>query len=323
MKASYLSLTIIAAAASALAFFSCTTQSNKDLAVKYDSTNLKPCLYLLPADSACNMIRYGRELIAHTAKYLGPHGSVAQLTNGMNCENCHLDAGRRDWGNNYFGVAPNYPKFRPRSGTIENVTKRVSDCFERSLNGHAPDSSGREMKAIIAYIQWLGHRMPKGQKPEGSGIRTLPFMDRAADPKKGQSVYAAACASCHGDYGQGKLHTDGIEYEYPPLWGPHSYNAGAGLYSLSRFAGYVYDNMPFGTATHNSPQLTEEQAWDVAAFVNSQQRPVHDISKDWPDISKKPLDYPFGPYADNFNALQHKFGPYKAIEAARKTEAGK
>src|SRR5688572_10010412 len=39
------------------------------------------------------MVRYGEELIAHTSKYLGPEGIVARITNGMNCQNCHLEAG--------------------------------------------------------------------------------------------------------------------------------------------------------------------------------------------------------------------------------------
>ena len=63
------------------------------------------------------MIIYGEDLIANTSKYFGPHGSVLQISNGMNCQNCHLDAGTRSWGNNYGAVASTYPKFRERSGT--------------------------------------------------------------------------------------------------------------------------------------------------------------------------------------------------------------
>lgn len=65
-------------------------------------------------------ILYGKELIAHTAKYLGPKGTVLQISNGMNCQNCHLDAGTKVYGNNYGSVYSMYPKFRARSGSIED-----------------------------------------------------------------------------------------------------------------------------------------------------------------------------------------------------------
>ena len=44
--------------------------------------------YQIPVDTEKGkLIRYGYELIAHTAKYLGPKGIVQQSTNGMNWEN--------------------------------------------------------------------------------------------------------------------------------------------------------------------------------------------------------------------------------------------
>jgi thiosulfate dehydrogenase len=113
---------------------------------------------------------------------------------------------------------------------------------------------------------------------------------------------------------------DAKSYTYPPLWGEHSYNIGAGLFRLSRFAGYVRDNMPFNLASHKNPALTDEECWDVAAFVNSRPRPSKDLSKDWPNISKKPIDHPFGPYTDGFNEQQHKFGPFQPIIDARKKQ---
>ncbi|MBK9177214.1 MAG: c-type cytochrome [Flavobacteriales bacterium] len=263
------------------------------------------------------LVRYGRELIKNTARYIGPNGTVMRNTNALNCQNCHLEAGTKPWGNNYGAVWSTYPKFRARSGANETVVKRVNDCVERSLNGTALDSTGREMKAIIAYMEWLGTGIDKGAKPKGSGIVELAFMDRAADPKRGAEVFEAKCASCHGKDGQGMLKADSLTQLYPPLWGPLSYNSGAGLYRLSRFAGYAKANMPQG-ATYLAPQLTDEEAWDVAAYVNSQPRPRKDLTDDWPDISKKPVDHPFGPYADKFTEQQHKYGPFDAIAANNK-----
>lgn len=273
--------------------------------------------YQIPIDSAGEIILYGRNLIENTAYYIGPKGTVAKLSNGMNCQNCHLDAGTKPWGNNYGAVASTYPKFRDRSGSIESIEKRVNDCLERSLNGKALDSESKEMRAIVAYIKWLGKDIPKGQKPKGTGIMDIPFLQRAADPEKGKIVYHQTCEKCHGKNGEGQLNTEGFGYVYPPLWGEHSYNIGAGLFRLSRFAGYVKNNMPNDPINYHYPKLTDEEAWDVAAFVNSQPRPKKDLSKDWPKISTKSFDHPFGPYADTFSEKQHKYGPFAAIKKAK------
>ncbi|HSF88002.1 MAG TPA: c-type cytochrome [Saprospiraceae bacterium] len=257
-------------------------------------------------------IAYGKELVAHTAKYLGPKGMVMQISNGMNCQNCHLEAGTKTFGNNYSAVASTYPKFRARSGTSEDLYKRINDCFERSLNGQPLDSLSKEMQAIKAYINFLGSNVAKGDKPNGAGLKELAYMDREADPEKGKLVYQAKCVSCHQADGQGQMTADGTEYTYPPLWGKHSYNDGAGLYRISNFAKYIKYNMPQGV-THKNPLLSDEESWDLAAYVNSQNRPHINVPKDWPDIAKKPVDHPFGPYADSFSEKQHKFGPFKPI----------
>ena len=258
-------------------------------------------------------IIYGRALIAHTSDYLGPKGSVRSMSNGMNCQNCHLQAGTQPWGNNYFAVFSTYPKFRGRSGGKETIVKRINDCFERSLNGQGLDSTSYEMQSMLAYIQWLGTDVPKKQSPKGTGIFKIPLMKRAADSAKGKLVYEQNCQSCHQANGQGVLAPDGKSYSYPPLWGEHSYNHGAGLFRLSMFAGYVKYNMPQGVS-YDKPKLSDEEAWDVAAFVNTMPRPVKDLSRDWPDIAKKPYDHPFGPYVDPFGEQQHKYGPFKPIK---------
>jgi thiosulfate dehydrogenase len=275
-----------------------------------------PDINLIKDEAMRNKVAYGKYLIVHTAKYLGPKGSVAQISNGMNCQNCHLDAGTKTFGNNYGSVAATYPKFRARSGTVEDIYKRVNDCFERSLNGSTLDTGSLEMQAIAAYIKYIGSNIPKGQKAEGSGLKELAFLERATDPVKGQLVYETKCKSCHQSDGEGTLMPDGTEYTFPPLWGAHSYNDGAGLYRISNFAKYVKYNMPLGV-DYTKPELTDEEAWDVAAFVNSKTRPHKDTPTDWPDIQKKPIDHPFGPYTDSFTEVQHKFGPFIPIMQAK------
>jgi len=274
-----------------------------------------PNEYLAETDAQAELIQYGRKLIAHTQDYFGANGIVRPHSiNGLDCQNCHLDAGGKPFGNNYFAVGSTYPQKRARSGSLETIPKRVNDCFQRSLNGEALDTTSREMRAIIAYMQWLGTGIPRGEKPKGSGLVEVPFLDRPADAVHGQKIYAEKCASCHGSDGQG-LPIPNSARAYPPLWGEQSYNEAAGLFRMSRFAGYVKANMPLG-ASYQNPQLSDEEAWDVAAFVNSQPRPKHPfLETDWPKIEKKPFDHPFGPFADTFPESQHKYGPFGPIVA--------
>jgi thiosulfate dehydrogenase len=290
--------------------FSCNTGNDKTFTWKAPDTTK------IPSTDEGRLIRYGRDLIANTAHYLGPKGIKAAISNGMNCQNCHLDAGTKPWGNNYSAVFSTYPKFRDRSGSIETIYRRVNDCLERSLNGHPLDTNTLEMKGIFAYLKWLGQGVPRSIKPPGAGITEIAYLNRAADPAKGRTVYEQVCRRCHGAQGNGSFNRDSTGYVYPPLWGDHSYNTGAGLYRLSRLAGYVKDNMPLG-CTHDSSLLTNEEAWDVAAFINSRQRPEKTFAKDWPDIARKPVDHPFGPYADSFTTRQHKYGPFGPIKHAR------
>jgi thiosulfate dehydrogenase len=276
-----------------------------------------PDMTALPNDEEGRLIRYGRELIANTSLFLGPKGTVATMSNGMNCQNCHLNGGEKAFAGCFSAVASTYPRYRDRSGRIESIEFRVNECMERSMNGSKLDSLSKEMRAMVAYLKWIGNEVPKGKKPTGAGLEDLPFLDRAADVDKGKQVFITKCQSCHGENGQGVFNHDSSFYIYPPLWGPNSYNVSAGLFRLSRFASFVKNNMPYGLASHSSPQLNNEEAWDVAAFVNSQTRPEKFFSYDWPKKEAKPVDHPFGPYADNFSEKQHKYGPFIPIQEAR------
>lgn len=271
----------------------------------------------IPKNKEGKIIRYGRDLIARTSYYLGPQGTVMNISNGMNCQNCHLEAGTKPYGNNYASVAATYPKFRARSGSIESIEKRVNDCLERSLNGKSLDSLSMEMRAIVAYIQWLGKDIPKGERVPGFGLFEVPWLTRAANPSKGRMLYMQKCQICHGFSGEGQRLTAKSRYIYPPLWGDNSFNTGAGLYRISSFTRYIRANMPPG-ATSENPILTEEESWDIAAYVVSLPRPQKKFTQDWPKIELKPVDHPFGPYSDKFSEEQHKYGPFKEILATAK-----
>nr|WP_231739165.1 c-type cytochrome [Novosphingobium sp. FSW06-99] len=170
------------------------------------------------------------------------------------------------------------------------------------------------MTAIVAYLKFLSTGQPVGRLTEGSGPGLMPELARAADPVRGQQVYAGQCAVCHGVHGEGQGGS-GQGYVAPPLWGPDSFNDGAGMARLTNAANFIHNNMPNGT-TWADPALSVTDAWDVAAYIETQPRPHKaDLDRDFPNRREKPVDTPYGPYADGFPASQHKFGPFAPIRA--------
>lgn len=294
------------------------------VATKLPATWIAPDTAQLDHSDSATLIRYGRTLVVNTAVYLGPAGSVAKMSNGMNCQNCHLNAGTRAFTGNFALVASEYPKFKARSNRMESIEFRINDCMTRSLNGQPLDSLSPEMKAMVAYIKWVGSGIAKGSRPAGTQTEELPLLPRAASVENGQVIYMNKCKTCHGANGEGLRSDDSTHFIYPPLWGAHSYNVSAGMYRISKLAAFIKQNMPYKPVPA-PPELTNEQAWDVAAFVLSRPRPQKFFEYDWPNIIGKPFDYPFGPYADSFSLQQHKYGPFiqvkKAIEAAQKKAA--
>jgi len=283
------------------------------------SKNQEPIVQNQTGNQNHELIAYGKDLIVSTSKYFGPKGSISQTSNGMNCTNCHLEAGTKDYGNNYKAVFSGYPKFRERSGTKESLEKRINDCFERSLNG-SPLKKGKELEAMKAYINYAGENIPKNEASETSGIPKLNLLNRAANPEKGALVYEKNCVQCHGKNGEGSLASgnSGNYFLYPPLWGKDSFNVSAGLYRIRNLSGFIRFNMPDNVATYQKPVLSEEEAWDVAAYIISRPHPEKFFKEDWPNLKTKPADYAFKPFADPFSEERHKYGPFQDILASRK-----
>lgn len=264
------------------------------------------------SDSSGKLIYYGYQLIANTAYYLGPKGRLGKTSNALNCQNCHLDGGTRPFGNNFGKVMSTYPQYKARNNETQDVYLRINDCMLRSMNGKPLNYQSREIKAIYAYIKWLDKGIPKGVIRGGTKMKKLPYLNRAANPESGKQVFIQNCQSCHGADGQGQYNSALQKFDYPPLWGPNSYNDGAGMFRLGTFASFVKYNMPYGTNYHNTV-LKDADAWDVAAYVNSQPRPHMDQHLDWKNIAKKPVDFPFPPFSDTFSVQQHKYGPFLPI----------
>lgn len=283
-----------------------------------------PDVDALPHDMYGDFVREGRALFTETYAHIGPEVADPEKRfagNNLACGSCHLQAGTQKFGIPMVGVYANFPQYRGRENTIGTINGRINGCMQRSMNGKPLPDNGREMRALVAYIAFLSEGIPVRQKVEGRQTPDFTPPNRAADPVRGEAVYAEHCAVCHQEDGQGMRRGepgDAKGYEFPPLWGQDTYNHGAGMNRVLTAAAFIKANMPLGT-TYEAPVLSDDDAYDVAAYINSKERPIKaGVEKDYPDLSKKPVDSPYAPFFDDASAEQHKYGPFQPLEEARK-----
>jgi thiosulfate dehydrogenase len=281
-----------------------------------------PEIDALPDDDYGRLVRRGRDLVTASYAHIGPEvADPAKRFAGNNlaCGNCHLQAGTKKFGIALFGLYGEFPSYSIRQGDEITLEDRFNSCMTRSMNGRPLPGDSPEMRALLAYVKFLSTGVPPGQVLPGLGVGRMPELDRAADPARGAAAYAQYCAACHAPHGGGirrSLPDTDLGYVVPPLWGSESFNNGAGMARLITAANFIHFNMPHG-ADYLNPQLTPEQAWDIAAYVLSQPRPHKaGLDKDYPDLLEKPVDAAYGPYADGFSEQQHKYGPFAPIRAA-------
>ena len=277
-----------------------------------------PDIATVADDPFGKLVKYGHALSTDTANEIGP--AVSDPTrrfagNNLTCQNCHLQAGSQSYAMPLTGVWGQFPQYRAREGAVDVLEDRINGCMERSMNGRALPLESREMRAFSSYMRWLSTGIPDGAKLAGAGTLRIKEPAHAADLGHGAQVFSQICAACHGSNGLGQRAQNGAGYQFPPLWGPDSYNNGAGMSRILTAAAYAMHNMPIGIA-FNAPVLTDEDAYDVAAYIISQKRPEKpNLDKDFPVRLQKPVDTPYGPYADGFSLEQHKFGPFGPIRA--------
>jgi thiosulfate dehydrogenase len=281
-----------------------------------------PSVDQLPDNEQGRLARYGRSLVTATYAHIGPN--VTDPTkrfagNNLACASCHLDAGLKKFGLLLVGAAADYPTYSKRTGREATIEDRINNCMARSMNGRALPAGSRELAALATYLNVLSTGISMDADVIGQGAGSMPLLTRAADPERGQRVFNRTCAAeCHGTDGAGVRSgtaADALGYLVPPLWGSDSFNDGAGMARLITAANFVHSNMPNG-ANWSQPLVSQDDAWDAAAYVVSQPRPQKaDLAADFPDRLTKPVDAAYGPYADGFSETQHKYGPFGPIEA--------
>ena len=216
----------------------------------------------IPRGPYGDMVRLGREIFVHTRK-----AAPAYVGNGLACVNCHLDAGRLADAAPLWGAYGLYPQYRKKNHHVNSYGERLQGCFKYSMNGKAPPLDDQVILALETYSSWMAQGAPHGVKLEGAGYPKLPSPARKPDYARGQVVFERDCAFCHGADGQGQKVAD--DYVFPPLWGRDSFNWGAGMHELDKAAAFIKANMPLS----RGGSLSDQQAWDVAMFMDAHERP--------------------------------------------------
>jgi thiosulfate dehydrogenase len=239
----------------------------------------------LKSSSLADQIRWGFKIFMDT-----PHEAPQFSRNKLSCNNCHLNGGQKEKAMPLVGVAAVYPEYNKREGRLFSLEDRIVGCFMRSQNATggmtdqlastmkdvkenaAPSTRSKEVLAISAYLAWLSEGYPAGKNLPWRGQNAIPSdkllpIDKL-DPKIGAALFREKCSSCHGEDGQGVQIGD---KKAGPLWGPDSWNDGAGAARVYTLAGVIRYAMPY----LNPGSLTDEEAQQISAFINSKPRPEY------------------------------------------------
>ena len=249
---------------------------------------LNPDTAKLPSNQyLADQIKLGLQIVLDT-----PKNAPKYVGGDMSCANCHLNAGQKDKAFPWVGIAAMFPEYSGRSGALRSLEDRIRGCFQRSENGTAPPYDSKELRAVAAYITWISAGQPMGETPPWRHQNTIPTAARIPieklDPKQGSQLYNQKCAACHGQDGQG-VQLGNVKPG--PLWGNGSWNDGAGAGRVYTLAGFIRYAMPYS----DPGSLSDEEAQQIAAYIDSRDRPVfQNKQSDWPngDVPSDAVYYP-------------------------------
>ncbi len=295
---------------------SCNNEGKSPFSNNDSAGIILPDTTQIPDDEFGLLVKYGRKLMLNTAVYIGPQGTNGKfLGNKMNCSNCHQDAGTKPFSLNLMRSHERYPQYRARENKVLTLAERVNNCVTRPHSGKPLPLDSKEMVAFLSYLKWINSFVKRSEKITGEKNLEITFPERAANPETGAVLFVKHCERCHGKNGEGIFLADSSAYQYPPLWGSFGYQPGSSMHRVIMQARWLKANMPFDLATWNKPVLTDEEALDIAAFVNDDR--IHNrpnpANLDYLNPNTKPIDYGIGPFADSFSEQEHKFGPWGPI----------
>ena len=277
----------------------------------------------LPGGAQGELIAYGIQILTNTSRTVGPNApdkALRHSANNLNCTNCHQAGaeglpGTKPYALPFVNVVNDYPKLDVKTMRVISLEDRILQMFGR---GPVPlEKDSREMKAMVAYMSWLGSKARPNSRMAGTGLEEIPMPPRAADPRVGEGLFAQQCASCHSARGTGQQHPEfgqGAGYAIPPIAGDDTYTDGGHMYMVPLLTRFVHANMPLGSSAA-SPILTVEEAYDIAAYVNSElpRRHVPGREASYPDAAFRPAGFAIPELFQGDEAAYRaaRFGPYK------------
>jgi thiosulfate dehydrogenase len=217
----------------------------------------------IPDNDFGKVIQLGRDIFEDPAKYAPQY-----VGNDLRCSSCHLDEGRLVGSAPMWAAYVSYPAYRAKNHHVNTFAERLQGCFRFSMNGKSPPLGDPVLVALESYSYWLAQGAPVDPNIPGRGYTKPAKGASPPDYQRGARVYAKNCALCHGDNGEGRRANDGSA-AFPALWGPDSFNWGAGMGTVTNAAGFIKVNMPLG----RGGLLSDQEAWDVALFMDSHERP--------------------------------------------------
>jgi thiosulfate dehydrogenase len=248
------------------------------------------------ADKTLDQSRLSEEIRRGFRIFTNTPGEVPRLApGGMSCSNCHMNAGQREKSMPLVNIAGVFPEYNRRSARLFSLGDRITDCFLRSENATGgplttedlPTPTSPEVLAVSAYLTWLSRGAAMGKNPAWRGQNAIKASAlipvEKLDLAKGEAIYTERCATCHGPDGQGVQIGDKIA---GPLWGPRSWNDGAGAARVYTLAGMIRYSMPY----LDPGNITDEDAQHVAAYIDSKPRPAFPFKERDYRVEKLPPD---------------------------------
>ncbi|OYQ75195.1 c-type cytochrome [Wohlfahrtiimonas sp. G9077] len=233
--------------------------------------------YTVPSDAEilkepnAKEIMRGKLILNDTKRLLPDHVGAE-----MNCSSCHIAEGKVQFSSPYIAIIHEFPEYSKRAKKVIDIEERINGCFERSMNGVPLDPDSEPMRAMVAYMTFLAKGQPKDAIVQVVNLQPLDT-SLIPDPINGKVLFGLHCATCHGDDGQGMKDARG-DIIFPPLWGPNSFNAGAGMHHISKASSFIKYNMPIAArkegAWGQGHILTDQEALDIAAYFTQQPRPA-------------------------------------------------
>ncbi len=255
LRVALLSMSLVLAAVLAGSLGNAAPRTTKQSPATEPGAPQRPDVASIAAGKQGDLIRQGKDIFDQT-----PTHAKAYVGNRLSCNDCHLQGGTEPKAAPLTGVPGLFPQYSQRAGRVISVGERVQECFVRSENGTPPPLDSPEMNALLAYIESISQGVSKQDALAGRGLAQVPSLTGNAD--RGAVIYKQRCAACHQDNGAG------VPAVFPALWGPDSYNDGAGMNKVPKMAAFLVKAMPPTQLGSLSPQ----DAYDVATYIHGKPR---------------------------------------------------